>query len=190
MSVTNLFVKRHHGAALEPVSTIRHDASGILESVACAPFRQVLITARSVIAECGLQPGDLRENIVVEFNRLHDLPSGTVVKIGRSLIRLTFHCESCRKILKKVDFKTIAHRRGVLGMFLNRGTIAVSDPFIVTEQKMEAIPYATIDRISWFLKKRRAPDAAIDLVHAIGLPAYYRSVVPRMLRRARRNTER
>jgi MOSC domain-containing protein YiiM len=112
------------------------------------------------------------------------LPSGTVVKIGQSLIRLTFHCEPCGKILKKVDFETIVHRRGVLGMFLNSGTIRINDPLIVTEQKMEAIPYATIDRISWFLKKRRAPDLAIDLVHAVGLPAYYRRVIPHLLRRA------
>jgi MOSC domain-containing protein YiiM len=180
MSVTNLFVKHHHGAAIKPVSTIRHDELGIVEGVACAPFRQVLITARSAIAECGLEPGDLRENIVVEFDRLYDLPSGTVVRIGQSLIRLTFHCEPCWKILKKVNFETIVHRRGVLGMFLNCGKIAVGDPLIVTEQRMEAIPYAALDRISWFLKKHRAPDAAIDLVHAVGLPAFYR----RMLRKA------
>src|SRR5205809_4539060 len=35
----------------------------------------------------------------------------------RSLIRLTFHCEPCKKILKLVDLKTILHRRGVFGTF-------------------------------------------------------------------------
>src|SRR6478609_11447268 len=63
MRVTNLFVKRHHGGAMDSVVTIGHGTHGIRGNVACAPFRQVLIASRSVMAECGLRPGDLRENI-------------------------------------------------------------------------------------------------------------------------------
>lgn len=56
-------------------------------------------------------PGDLRENIMVDCDDLYDLPSGTVVKIGQALLRLTFHCEPCRKILKLIDFDRIEQRR-------------------------------------------------------------------------------
>jgi hypothetical protein len=56
--------------------------------VSCAPFRQALIASRSVTAELGLRAGDLRENIIVDCDHLYDLPSGTVVQIGRALLRL------------------------------------------------------------------------------------------------------
>ncbi len=183
MDVTNLFVKRRHGEAMQAVAAFQHDTSGIRDGVACAPFRQVLIAARSVLADCGLKPGDLRENVVVDFDDLYDLPSGTVVRIGTALIRLTFHCEPCKKILKLIEFERIEHKRGVLGCFLNEGTIAVGDRFSITERRFEPIPYAMRDRIRWFVKTQNAPAAATDLVHQLGLPAYATRLVSRLLPR-------
>lgn len=103
------------------------------------------------------------------------------VQIGRALIRLTFHCEPCSKILKLVEFDRILHRRGVFGMFLNHGTISIGDRFSVTEQKFEEIPVS--DRIRWFLKKGDPSAAAMDLVHAIGLPASYARAMPSLLKK-------
>ncbi len=183
MTVTNLFVKGAHGRALESVGTIGYDERGIQNNVACAPFRQVLIASQSVTAECGLGLGDLRENIVVDFDSLYDLPSGTVVQIGPALIRLTFHCEPCKKILKLVEFDRILHKRGVFGTFLNAGVISIGDRFSVTERRFEEIPYAVSDRIRWFLKKSNRSAAALDLVHTIGLPASYAGAMPRLLKK-------
>lgn len=183
MTVTDLFVKRAHGAALQSVARISYDNRGIQNNVVCAPFRQVLIASRSVTAQCGLSAGDLRENVVVDFDNLYELPSGAVVKIGRALIRLTFHCEPCSKILKFVEFDRILHRRGVFGMFLNHGTISIGDQFSLTEQKFEEIPYAVSDRIRWFLKKGNPSAAAMDLVHSIGLPASYARAMPSLLKK-------
>src|SRR5437763_8601654 len=78
MRVTRLFIKNGHGEPLQSVPTIRHDQSGIWGNVTCAPFRQVLIVSEPVTAALGLKPGDLRENVVVDFDRLYDLPSGSV----------------------------------------------------------------------------------------------------------------
>jgi len=181
LTVTNLFIKRKHGAALEPATTILGDKQGIANNVACAPFRQALIASRSIMIECGLKPGDLRENILVDFEGLYELPSGTVVKIGEALLRLTFHCEPCKKILKLVAFDKILHQRGVFGTFLDGGRISVGDTLVVTGQKFEAIPYAVNERIRWFLKKGSAPAAAIDLVHSIGLRSSYARAMPRIL---------
>lgn len=183
MSVTNLFLKHRHGGALQSVGSISYSKDGIRGNVSCAPFRQVLIASQAVTAECGLKPGDLRENIVVDFGPLYELPSGTVVQIGQALIRLTFHCEPCKKILHLVEFDCIVHRRGVLGSFLNEGTISVGDRFSVTDQKFEEIPYAASDRIRWFLKQGRPSGAAIDLVHMVGLPASYAKAIPSLLRK-------
>jgi hypothetical protein len=82
-----------------------------------------------------------------------------------------------------VPFDRIVHKRGVLGSFLNEGTISVGNRFSVTEQKLEEIPYAVSDRIRWFLKTRGPSAAAIDLVHGIGLPASSASAVPGLLRK-------
>ncbi len=181
MSVTELFIKHKHNAPLQAVAAISCDQHGIENNVRSAPFRQALIASRSVMAECRLKPGDLRENIVVDFDGLYDLPSGAVVRIGEVLLRLTFHCEPCKKILKLVDFDRILHRRGVFGTFLNSGRISLGDRFAVTEHTMESIPYAVNERIRWFLKKHGPLAAAGDLVHALGLPNSYARAMPRLV---------
>ena len=181
MTVANLFIKRAHGARLEPVAELGVSPQGIVGGVRCSPLRQVLITSRSVTQDCGLQAGELRENIVIDCARFYDLPSGTVVRIGAALVRLTFHCEPCKKILHLIDFDSILHKRGYLGCFLNSGRIRIGDVVAATEQRLEAIPYAVKDRIRWFLAKQDAGLAAIDLAHGLGLPASYMRAIPRLL---------
>ncbi|MDE2329213.1 MAG: hypothetical protein KGK16_00285 [Bradyrhizobium sp.] len=181
MQVTELFIKRQHDAPLQSVASIECSTRGIVGGVPCAPFRQALIVSRPVTAKLGLKPGDLRENIVVDCDDLYDLPSGTVVKIGQSLLRLTFHCEPCKKILKLIEFDRIEHRRGVFGIFINDAAISLGNEFSVTEQRFEAIPYAVPERIRWFLRRHGARGAAVDLVHALGLPAASGRSVPRLL---------
>ena len=118
---------------------------------------------------------------MVNCDDVYDLPSGTVVKIGQALLRLTFHCEPRKKILKLIEFDRVVHRRGVFGMFLNDAQIALGDEFAVTEQRFEEIPYAINERIRWFLKKSGGRGAALDLVHALGLPASSGRIMPRLL---------
>lgn len=181
MQVTELFIKPSHDAPMQPAAAIACSTRGIAGSVRSAPFRQALVASRAVTAELGLKSGDLRENIVVDCDDLYDLPSGTVVTIGEARLRLTFHCEPCRKILKLIEFDRILHRRGVFGMFLNDARIAVGDAFVVTDQRFEEIPYAINERIRWFLKKHGGRAATLDLVHALGLPAASGRTVPRLL---------
>lgn len=181
MTITNLFIKRAHGRTMDPVSRLEFGLQGVAGGVRCSPLRQVLVTSRAVTAECGLQPGDLRETIEVDFDDLYDLPSGTVVKIGDALIRLTFHCEPCKKILHLASFDQIVHKRGFLGCFLNSGTIALGDPVSVTGEQLESIPYAVKDRIRWFFGKQNASLAALDLAHALGLPSSYARAIPRLV---------
>jgi MOSC domain-containing protein YiiM len=181
LTIANLFIKRAHGEPLEPVTTLGFALGGITKGVKCSPLRQVLITAQSVTARCDLEPGDLRENIVVDFDGLYDLPSGTVVRIGEALIRLTFHCEPCKKILHLVDLGRIEHKRGFLGCFLNSGYISVGDPFSVTGEMLEPIPYAVKDRIRWLMRSQGASPAIIDLAHKLGLPSSYARTLPRLM---------
>ena len=181
MRVTELFVKHQHDAPLQSTAAIACNPRGIAGGVPCAPFRQALIVSRAVTAELGLKPGDLRENIVVDCDDLYDLPSGTVVQIGQARLRLTFHCEPCKKILHLIEFDRVLHRRGVFGTFINDARITVGDRFAVTEQRFEEIPYAINERLRWFLKKQGARGAALDLVHTLGLPASSGRTMPRLL---------
>jgi len=49
------------------------------------------------------------------------------------------------------------------------------------KQRFEAIPYAINERLRWFPKKHGARGAALDLVHALGLPASSGRTMPRLL---------
>jgi MOSC domain len=181
VSITRLFVKRAHGTPMEPVRALVFTPQGIATGVRCSPLRQVLITSRTVTATSGLAPGDLRENIEIDLDGLYELPSGSVIRVGAALIRLTFHCEPCKKILHLVGFDEIVHKRGYLGCFLNGGTVSLGDAVTVTDERLEFIPYAVKDRIRWFLGKQNAVLAALDLVHALGLPSSSARVVPRLV---------
>jgi hypothetical protein len=61
LQVTELFIKHRHDAPLQPTTAIACSLRGIAGSVACAPYRQALITSRAVTLALGLRPGDLRE---------------------------------------------------------------------------------------------------------------------------------
>jgi MOSC domain-containing protein YiiM len=185
MLVTNLFVKRAHGESLEPVTSFDFDENGIVNGVSCSPLRQVLITSEPLTLKCGLSAGDLRENIVVDADNLYELPSGTVVAIGSARIRLTFHCEPCKALRKVIEPSRIVHKRGVLGYFLNSGTVSIGDAFSVTEEKYEAIPYKVVDRIRWLVGNDEISFAGADLVHALGLPSSHARAMPRVRQRSK-----
>ena len=80
--------------------------------------RQVLLVALETLQAFKLQPGDLRENIVVAGLPLDDLPSGSVLQFGDSAtVRLTYHCEVCKYIGtfgRKTD-SVIGESEGVFG---------------------------------------------------------------------------
>jgi len=123
----------------------------------------------------------VNEDDEVDVDDLYNLASGSVIRIGDALIRLTFHCEPCKKILHLTMFDDIVHRRGYLGCFLNAGKISQGDAVAVTPQRLEAIPYAVKERLRWFLAKKNTVLGAIDLVYSLGLPASYARAMPRLV---------
>ena len=60
--------------------------------------RQVLIVDRATLLAMGLGPGDLREQITVEFPSLETLPVGTLLRTGEVTFELTGVCEPCTHI--------------------------------------------------------------------------------------------
>jgi len=182
-SVLHLFRKTPGTELTERQTNLRFSTAGIAETKRYSPLRQVLITASSDIAELDYLPGELHENIVVDFSRLQDLASGSVLAVGAALIQLTFHCEPCSVIQKYGSLKPLIHRRGVLGKFLNAGVIEIGDKVFVTTRKEEFIPYDAKERIAWFLLKQKEPVSAARLLFEIGLPAGYARALPAILRK-------
>ena len=183
-SVTHLFMKKPNESVNRPVHDLPFSADGIREGKVYSPLRQVLLTALSDVHDLGYAPGELHENIVVNFPRLQEITSGCVLAVGEALIRLTFHCEPCRAVKKEgMSLKPLLHRRGVLGMFQNSGSIVVGDPVKVTTKREEYIPYDAMERVEWYLQKHQGPILASELLRQVGLAASYARALPALLKK-------
>ena len=180
--VKGLLMKQARGAPMVPVNSMQVANGSITGNVTCTPLRQVLILPEAVLQEFNLSPGDLRENIIVDHPDMHELPSGTAVIVGTVRIRLTFHCEPCKVISKKVNIRRIVHRRGYLGSFLSGGVINVGDTMSVLGKDYEEIPYDVKDRIRWYLRDHNGPVPVTRLVFDIGLSKSYCRVIPLLVK--------
>lgn len=181
MKVRNLLIKRARGTPLAQVSSFCFTPDGIVGGVLCQPLRQVLLLPQSTLSEFGLMPGDIRENIVVDEPRLHDLQSGTILYVGEARIRLTFHCEPCDRVSPYAKPKQLLHKRGYLGRFLDSGRLSIGDDLVISNEKDESIPYGIKDRVSWFLEQRDSPISARALLWEVGLSTSYARALPRLL---------
>ena len=181
--ITNLLIKTQSGKPLLPVEQLDFDTNGIIGNIPCLPLRQVLIVPQSTLKQFSLKAGDLRENVVVDDDCLHQIASGVVLEIGEALIRLTFHCEPCKVIRDKVNPQKIAHQRGVLGYFINKGHMRVGDSVSTERQIFEPIPYELAQRVRWYLDKQEKPVDSLQLLHDIGLSKSYARVIPLLLKK-------
>ncbi len=100
--------------------------------------RQVLVMDLQTLEAAGLRPGDLREQITVDFAPLETLPVGTQLYVGGVILELTGPCEPCTHIGKlngrpdTVEFKkSLEGRRGLLAKVVaveGDGLIRLGDP--------------------------------------------------------------
>ncbi len=184
MIVEQLMLKRQPGLALEPRSELQLDpVTGIEGAQRAAPLRHVLLVERESLLRLGLRPGDLRENAVLSGARLYGLPSGTMLRMGTAELRLTFHCEPCARVTALASAKALLHQRGYLASVTATGTVRIGDAVQVLEARQAQIPYATRDRIAWYLQDRDAPIDALELLWQVGLPRAYARALPALLRR-------
>jgi MOSC domain-containing protein YiiM len=84
--------------------------------------RQVLILDIASLRYFGLRPGDLREQITVDFPMLDRLPAGTRVRIGAATVELSGPCEPCTHIGQTLSVADhVAFQQALLG---RRGQLA------------------------------------------------------------------
>lgn len=181
--LTHILIKPDHKEPLREVDRIKFSPDGLEGNLTCNPFRQVLILPTKVLHDFNLQPGDLRENLIIEHDELHDLPSGTALLLGTARLRLTFHCEPCKRIKDKVAICDIQHQRGYFGQFLNYGTLFQNDLVINLGVVFEPIPYKLSDRLPWFLYQQERPVTITEILYGCGLGSYYARAIPNMVKR-------
>lgn len=184
MFVEHLMLKRQPGLALETRTALQLDpATGIDGAQRSGPLRHLLLVERESLRRLSLQPGDLRENVVLGGDSLYDLPSGTMLRAGTAELRLTFHCEPCARVTGLASARALLHQRGYLASVTGAGMIQVGDPVQVLDMRQAQIPYSPRDRIAWYLQDRDAPIDAMELLWEVGLPRAYARALPALLRR-------
>jgi len=184
MIITNLLVKRKRGDEhpLMEVTSFDVDEKGIVGVTPASITRHVLFLPKEVLEEFNLRPGNFRENIIIEGANIHALKSGTVLLIGGVKVRLTYHCEPCKRISQFVSIKEAMHKRGYLGTVLNAGTISVNDKIEVSEsESFGEIPYDIRERIQWYLDQQENPVSASQITFDLGLTKSTEKVLPKIL---------
>ena len=182
-AIGKLFLKSSSSEQMLEQTTISGNSNGLTGQVSCHNFRQILILNTATLRSFAIQPGELRENVLVDFDELYDLPSGTEIEIGTLKVRLTFHCEPCKKVAHLASPKALVHQRGYLGTILNFGIASIGDSLSLIGKMHEAVPYEPFDRVKWFLDKTEQQVTAIELTSAIALRRTYCRVLPRYLKR-------
>jgi MOSC domain-containing protein YiiM len=85
------------------------------------------------LAQLGLLPGQLREQVTVDLAGLQAMPAGTCLAIGSVVVELTEDCAPCGKMAgylgeAEEDFiRRSTGKRGMLGRVLRSGHVRVGD---------------------------------------------------------------
>ncbi|WP_013334994.1 MOSC domain-containing protein [Gloeothece verrucosa] len=181
--VSYLFAKPKSGQPTLPYKKLTLETGvGIVGDAHAAQGspRQILLVGANTLQDFKLNPGELRENILID-GEIEQFSSGQVLQIGEALIRLTFLCEPCKN-LEQVQLgltKRIKNRRGMLGIVVGGGEINIGDQIVLTSHRFSVFPDNPKERFQEFVK--RIPFGKVvttsDLLLALGLTqAYYRAI--------------
>jgi alkylated DNA nucleotide flippase Atl1 len=144
--------------------------------------RQVLVTRGEDLRDFDIEAGDLRENIVVDGIDAERFVPGARLEIGEVAIRLTFHCEPCKRISHLVpSLKVILNRRGVLGVVVSSGFVAIGDDVTILPNEYPALPERPFDRFCGFIAEVPA-GRVVSYRHVtagMGVASSYMRAIPR-----------
>jgi MOSC domain-containing protein YiiM len=134
-SVLAVRIKKSPQGPTEPADMLRLEANnGIVgDAHFGSKTRQVLLLDISTLDSFGYSPGMLREQILVDFDGLQELPDGTELSIGSARIRITGDCAPCRTMAVYAQEDPVAFvnkmmgKRGMLADVTQSGEIAAGD---------------------------------------------------------------
>ncbi len=165
---------------------VGHGIEGDINADPISP-RQVLIVSYEDILNLSIKPGELRENIVVTGIEFDNFISGSLVTFeSGAAIRLTFHCEPCKRIAHLVEsLKSIQGKRGILGVVIKSGKIQVGSSFQVQANKFPALSENPYQRFLNFIIK--IPTGKVvtykQIIKGIGVDNSYLRVIPTYLKK-------
>lgn len=132
-SITNLHLARVKETPSDPVTEAAAlSGQGLEGDRSCRQgnMRQVLIMDHETLAEFGLAPGQIKENITTTGLDLSQTRAGQVVFIGDEVtMEIVGECEPCHKMdaIRQGLQAELNHRRGMLATVINGGAIKVGD---------------------------------------------------------------
>jgi alkylated DNA nucleotide flippase Atl1 len=190
LSVTHLFTKVKPRSMMVELKTLNLRVGyGIEEDINAEPIspRQVLIVRYEDILDLSIKPGELRENIVVTGREFDDFIPGTMLIFeSGAAIRLTFHCEPCKRIAHLVkSLKGIQGKRGILGVVIKSGKIQVGNSFQVQAHKFPALSENPYERFLNFIIKipRGKVVTYKQIIKGIGVDNSYLRAIPIYLKK-------
>ncbi|MFN6567510.1 MAG: MGMT family protein [Dendronalium sp. ChiSLP03b] len=184
-SILHLFTKQKHSSPMREVQTLNlklvHGIKGDINANPISP-RQVLVVRHEDIVELAIQPGELRENVVITGIESKNFVPGALINFDSgAAIRLTFHCEPCKRIAHLVkSLKVIQGRRGILGVVIKSGAIQVGSNCQIEPNRFPALSENVYERFLSFIKK--VPSGKVvtykQIIQAIGVDNSYMRVIP------------
>jgi MOSC domain-containing protein YiiM len=130
-TIRHLYLKVAHSQPMQPVDEVVAVERRGLDGDLNFGFRkrQVLLIEAETLADFGLVPGQVRENVTVEGIRLAGLPAGTRLQFGPAVLEVFSDCAPCRMIedIRPGLRREIAGRRGTLCWVVTGGTVRRGD---------------------------------------------------------------
>lgn len=188
--IEGLVVRRDRSVAPYAV-TAAHAVAGLglegdMHADTLSP-RQLLLAGAPAYRRHGLQPGTLRENILLDVDTA-GLASGTLLQMGTSaIVRLTFHCEACGYLDARQPglARTIGRERGVLARVLRGGAVREGDSVMRLDATEPPWPDDWRDRVAQILAQ--VPEGMVleyrQLARLAGIQAVYCRALPALARK-------
>lgn len=188
--ILHLFIKPEHKSIMKQVEEfslkIGHGIEGDINANPISP-RQVLVVRYEDISKLEIPPGELRENIVIAGIQPENFAPGSLISFDNgAAIRLTFHCEPCKRIAHLVDsLKSLQSKRGILGVVINSGTICIGDNVHIETDKFPALSEDPYERFLNFILKVPAGKVVSykQIIQAIGVDNSYLRAIPIYLKK-------
>ena len=189
--ITNLFLKSRRSSAVTQCSELILKAGhGIERDIHVNPIspRQVLVVHQEDLVNLTIDPGELSENIVISGAKRMSFTPGSVLKFNNgAAIRLTFHCEPCKRVAHLVkSLKSIENKRGILGVVVADGLVKSGDSFEFQTNVFPALSDVPYERFLEFLAKIPAGKVVTykQVIVGIGVsPGYFRAL-PKYIQKA------
>ena len=94
------------------------------------PKREVLFVSAEHIESVDVEPGAIRENLLVTGTDVRQWPIGQRVRAGEAVFEITMVCDPCRRMddLREGLRAELDGKRGMLASVVESGEVAVGDP--------------------------------------------------------------